>query len=186
MLKCDVHVVPERSVREVLENLLSSVLSKKTYSFEDKNDLLTVLESFYHCPVCSRQRSVNRNLSDISINSSSVDNGVTPELNKHLNAIQIYSPFSYKINHKSFDKIPLKISFDIPDNYQLNFYQNDFFSRIGLHMVCPLSNPPNKNIILFVYNLSEEDIFISRKNLLGYFVPYYSPKIINVNHSTID
>lgn len=182
MLKCENHPIPERTVREVLENLLSSVLSKKTYIFDDKEDLLTALESFYNCPVCTRNRNVNRNLSDLSINTYSIDNGIPPKANYEINSIQVYCPFSYKIESKSFAKIPLKIVFDIPENYRLHFYQDEFFSLSGLHIISFSSNYKNKYITLIAHNLSEEDIFISRNNLLGHFVPYYCPKIININH----
>lgn len=181
MFKCDTHSVPERSLRETLENILSSVISKKTYTFDDKEQLLTSLESLYNCPVCSRERNVNRNMQGISVNMSSIDNGIVPKLNRGYNNIPVISPFSYKIDSTCFLKILLGISIDIPDNYSLLFYPDEFFTSCGLFFSFPFQKL-DKNLILIVYNFSEEHIIISRNDKLGYFVPYYSPTIDNINH----
>lgn len=168
------HPIPEKSVQEVLENIVNSAFDCTTkqdpYNIKNKELLLHDLISFYNCPVCRRWSKIE-SIKEIIYKVIKVDeNSILPVFNKELYALEIYVPFL--INLRPNEKLPLELGYkiELPEQHKINFYCSEDYLLSGLMVFCPMiTSNYKREITLYLHNNTDSFITISRTIPIGYF-----------------
>ena len=157
-LKCDTHSSPEKSLKEFLENVFSSLISPlpvKVYDIQTMDQAIELIMKMMSCPVCSRSLTVSPFDKYVVRYMKTEEGAKMPFRTRDSDAgWDLYAIATTDLLPHRVTEVPTGIALEMPSNLYATIEGRSSFHSRGIHT--------NRGIIDAEYSNSGEVVLVKK------------------------